>query len=152
MTRTACWETKEKYFWSVRDMQDPPERVQHDLPLHVEDHQFMLKISLSALSDLTWPCSSTLHCLVTWYISLSHCIQLFYVTDHIPETHWPTLTTCWYSLSSDTSLMMNLHSSWVFLAALGLMKCSSSWQAARDAPAPSTLPLLRTQSYDTVQQ
>ena len=30
----------------------------------------MLKISLSALSDLTWPCSSTLHCLVTWYTSL----------------------------------------------------------------------------------
>ena len=60
---------------------------------------------------VTWPGQDPLH---SWWV----------------PSHFPTLTTCWYSVSSsDRSFTMNLHSRSVLRAALGLTKVSRSWQA-----------------------
>ena len=51
-----------------------------------------------------------------------------------------TVPACWYSVSSSRSLMMNLHSNSLFLAARGRTKLSFSSHAGLDA-SPRTLPL-----------
>jgi hypothetical protein len=104
------------------------EVVQDHLSSPGDDHQLVVQVQLPTLSDLPRPDSSTFSggCTVSYSDNLRHGMVWQGMCGVL-------LLTCWYSGWSSWLLMINLHSIFLFLAALGVRKLSISWQAGLEA-------------------